>query len=480
MISQRLTPSFIEFITPHIPSHLCLDEFIKYSDKPLRKSIRVNTLKISIDDFKLRMGEKQWQLDAIPWCNSGFWLTRPEQEEQTIQLGNTIEHLTGLFYIQEASSMFPPEALFFNNTEGKITKALDMASAPGSKTTQIAALMGNKGLLLANEYSSSRLKILFSNIQRCAVANTALTHMDGRLYQHLPEQFDAILLDAPCSGEGTVRKDPDSMKNWTLDSVHEIASTQQDLLFAAVSALKIGGSLIYSTCTLNPIENQNVVNNLLSRYPDILQIERLDNLFDGATACITEQGFIHVWPQVFDSEGFFVAKLKKIASIELESDSPFKRMGKFPYLHAKKQLANDFISHIKTKFGLDCLNPSQIYQRNNDLWYFPEQIDDVVGKVKLDRIGVRLAEVLPRTYKLDHNLAINFGPQMSKQILHIDKALAKQYLMGQDIRTDTAGLDKGEVLVSYDNVILGFAKNLGNRFKNQLPRELVKDNLNNI
>ncbi|GAL34405.1 ribosomal RNA small subunit methyltransferase F [Vibrio maritimus] len=127
-----------------------------------------------------------------------------------------------------------------------------MAAAPGSKTTQLAALMNNQGVLVANEFAASRVKVLHANIERCGVRNAALSNYDARVFGGwLPEQFDAILLDAPCSGEGTVRKDPDAMKNWSLDSTAEIAATQKDLIESAFHALKVGGTLVYSTCALS-------------------------------------------------------------------------------------------------------------------------------------------------------------------------------------------------------------------------------------
>eukprot|EP00487_Bulimina_marginata_P009558 TRINITY_DN4008_c0_g1_i1.p1 TRINITY_DN4008_c0_g1~~TRINITY_DN4008_c0_g1_i1.p1 ORF type:complete len:158 (+),score=20.06 TRINITY_DN4008_c0_g1_i1:35-508(+) len=146
--------------------------------------------------------------------------------------------MAGLFYIQEASSMMPPSAMF-NAEDDEFNAILDMAAAPGSKTTQVAALMKNQGVLVANEYSASRVKVLHANIERCGVRNAALSNFDGRVFGGwLPGQFDAVLLDAPCSGEGTIRKDPDAMKNWSRDSVIAIGDTQRDLIESAFHALK--------------------------------------------------------------------------------------------------------------------------------------------------------------------------------------------------------------------------------------------------
>lgn len=188
-----------------MPTHLSFDAFIAACQRPLRRSLRVNTLKISVADFLQQVAPYGWQLTPIPWCEEGFWIER--DDEDSLPLGSTAEHLSGLFYIQEASSMLPVAALF---ADGDIPqRVMDVAAAPGSKTTQIAARMGNKGGILANEFSASRVKVLHANISRCGISNVALTHFDGRVFgAALPERFDAILLDAPAPARGWCAKIP--------------------------------------------------------------------------------------------------------------------------------------------------------------------------------------------------------------------------------------------------------------------------------
>lgn len=243
-----------------MPAELSMDDFIAACQRPLRRSLRVNTLKISVADFLTLVQAYDWWLEPIPWCAEGFWI---DHEDEELLLGSTAEHLSGLFYIQEASSMLPVSALFADG--GKPHRVLDIAAAPASKTTQIAALMNNQGSIVANEYSSTWVKVLHANLSRCGVKNVALTHFDGRVFgAALPESFDAILLDAPCSGEGVVRKDPDAMSNWSPESVAEIADTQRELIDSALHALVPGGVMVYSTCTLNAQENQQIVQWLLT------------------------------------------------------------------------------------------------------------------------------------------------------------------------------------------------------------------------
>ncbi|RCJ85573.1 16S rRNA (cytosine(1407)-C(5))-methyltransferase RsmF, partial [Klebsiella pneumoniae] len=305
--------AFLAQMRAAMPAHLSFDDFIAACQRPLRRSIRVNTLKISVDDFLSLVAPYGWQLAPVPWCAEGFWIER--EDDDALPLGSTAEHLSGLFYIQEASSMLPVAALFADNRQPE--RVMDVAAAPGSKTTQIAARMGNAGGILANEFSASRVKVLHANISHCGISNVALTHFDGRVFgAALPETFDAILLDAPCSGEGVVRKDADALKNWSPESNLDIAATQRELIDSAFHALRPGGTLVYSTCTLNREENQSVIEWLLSRYPQAVEILPLGELFPGAADALTAEGFLHVFPQIYDCEGFFVARLRKTAAID--------------------------------------------------------------------------------------------------------------------------------------------------------------------
>ncbi|ESC39970.1 rRNA (cytosine-C(5)-)-methyltransferase RsmF, partial [Salmonella enterica subsp. enterica serovar Agona str. SA-3] len=289
--------AFLTQMREAMPSTLSFDEFISACQRPLRRSIRINTLKISVADFLALIAPYGWSLTPIPWCHEGFWIER--DDEEALPLGSTAEHLSGLFYIQEASSMLPVAALFADDNHPQ--RVMDMAAAPGSKTTQIAARMGNRGAILANEFSASRVKVLHANISRCGIANTALTHFDGRVFgAALPEMFDAILLDAPCSGEGVVRKDPDALKNWSPESNLDIAATQRELLDSAFHALRPGGTLVYSTCTLNRQENEEVCLWLKETYADAVEFLPLDDLFPDADRALTPEGFLHVFPQIYD------------------------------------------------------------------------------------------------------------------------------------------------------------------------------------
>lgn len=278
-----------------------IDKFIEYSKKPARKSIRVNTLKTSIKEIRSRFPN----LKQIPWCKEGFWI-------EGMSIGNLPEHFLGYIYLQEAASMIPP--LVLNPKENDTV--LDICAAPGSKTTQMAAMMKNNGLIVANDNSISRLKPLSINLQRCGVSNTVMTLMSGRWFK---TNFDKILVDVPCSGLGTIRKSYSTVEQWHMRKVRQVAGVQKQLLDTAFSILNEEGTLVYSTCTIEPEENEAVVDYLLKKY-DNAKIEKIKlNVkssppiieMDGRSFDKSIKNCLRIWPQDNDTDGFFIAKLKK-------------------------------------------------------------------------------------------------------------------------------------------------------------------------
>lgn len=450
-----------------LPSHLSLDDFIAACQRPLRRSIRVNTLKISVEDFLALVAPYNWQLTPVPWCAEGFWIER--DDEDAVPLGSTAEHLSGLFYIQEASSMLPVVALFADGNSPE--RVMDVAAAPGSKTTQIAARMGNRGAILANEFSASRVKVLHANISRCGIHNVALTHFDGRVFgAALPEAFDAILLDAPCSGEGVVRKDPDALKNWSVESNIEIAATQRELIESAFHALRPGGTLVYSTCTLNRDENEDVCLWLKAQYPDAVEFLPLDDLFASAQEAITPEGFLHVFPQIYDCEGFFVARLRKTQAVAPLPAPKFK-VGTFPFAPLKGRDAAQLVAAAE-KVGLVWDESLHLWMRDKEVWLFPAEIEPLIGKVRFSRIGIRLAEVHNKGYRWQHEAVIALaGRENTFALTHQE---AEEWYRGRDVYPDSTP-SGDEVIVTYQGYPLGLAKKVGSRLKNSYPRELVRD-----
>lgn len=464
-----LPQAFLDEIAAILPKQLNMEDFVAACQRPLRKSIRVNTLKISVEQFVQRAQEKGWQLSPVPWCEEGFWI---EADETIVPLGNTAEHMSGLFYIQEASSMMPVSALF-NTEEDQFDSVLDMAAAPGSKTTQIAAKMENHGVLVANEFSASRVKVLHANIERCGVRNASLSNYDGRVFGGwLPEQFEAVLIDAPCSGEGTVRKDADAMKNWSKESVISISDTQKDLIESAFHALKIGGTMVYSTCTLSIEENQQVCHHLKQSFGDAVEFESLVDLFPGAEKALTEEGFLHIFPQVYDCEGFFVARIRKVGSAPAPQVK--KRLGKFPFEKASHKVQADVAKQLEQTLSISLPNDASVWLRDKDVWLFPNALEPMLGEFRFSRMGIKIAEAHKNGYRWQHQVAtaLATGEEAISASLSVDDA--REWFMGRDVRPEGQS-GKGEVIVKLGDDVIGLGKWVGNRIKNGLPRELVRD-----
>jgi len=271
-----------------------IEEFKEYCLKPLRKSIRVNTLKIEVDDLKKRLKN----LKQVPWCNEGFFI-------DGYGIGNLKEHFLGYIYVQEAASMIP--ALVLNPKDEII---LDMCAAPGSKTTHLAAIMKNKGLIVANDVEIKRLKALSINLQRCGVLNTVMTYMKG---EGIKNKFDKILLDAPCSGTGVIRKSINTLKIWNENMIKKLSYTQKNLIVNAFNGLKENGIMVYSTCSVDRDENEGVIEFLLDKF-DNAKLEEI-NLNIKRSKCLSDNNELNkclrIWPQDNDTEGFFVVKIRK-------------------------------------------------------------------------------------------------------------------------------------------------------------------------
>ncbi|MAG45749.1 MAG: tRNA methyltransferase [Nanoarchaeota archaeon] len=281
-----------------------LKEFTKAIPSPIKKSLRVNTLKISIKDFKSQVkGLKQ-----IPWCKEGFYI-----EKKDIPAGKLKEHFLGYFYIQEASSMIPP--LVLNPKPSDLV--LDLAAAPGSKTTQLASMMNNNGLIIANDIKWDRIKALSMNLQRIGVSNTLITIYPGEKFPNI--QFDKILLDAPCSGTGTIKKSPGTLKIYNPGMIRKLSFQQRKLILKTYSLLKPGGIMVYSTCSLEPEENEGVIDYLLKKTDAKLLTASLPKLkssppileFENKTYNPKIKKVLRIWPQDNNTEGFFIAKITK-------------------------------------------------------------------------------------------------------------------------------------------------------------------------
>ena len=287
-------------------------QFLEACEKPVRTSIRINTLRTDQDVVIERMRKKKVILERVPWLESGFY----GDFANTSTPGAFLEHMLGFYYVQGVPSMTTVQVLDPQPNE----TVFDLAAAPGGKTTHIAQQMQNTGRVIAIEQDRQRLNSLESNILRCGVANAIVYRGDAKKIQALNIQPDKILLDAPCSGEGLIPLDPTRKTSKTMADIHYCATRENEMLDAAISVLAPEGTIVYSTCSIAPEENEYIVDDILKRHPE-LKIVPIH--LDFGSAGYTDPFGVHLnkflklarrfLPHHDGTEGFFMCKMKKEA-----------------------------------------------------------------------------------------------------------------------------------------------------------------------
>jgi len=285
---------------------------LKYSFKELPRVVRINTLKINKRNFQKITKKYSWKLKSLKISNAFIVV---EKKAKKIEV--TSEYKDGFFYSQQLASMLP--VIILSPKPGE--KILDIGAAPGSKTTQMAQLMENKGKIMANDISRERIKILKKNIKRLGIKNVRVNLGDGQtLGRKYSEKFDKALIDSPCSSEGIIRYKPHKLIEWSLQKLHTLTRIQKKLLESGFNALKPGGVLIYSTCTYGVEENEAVIDCLLRKYPsaDIAPIKLKSFKFRQGLLKWKDLKFdkrirnaVRIYPYDIDSVGFFICKIVK-------------------------------------------------------------------------------------------------------------------------------------------------------------------------
>ena len=313
MTRYEMKPAFKERIQKLMPNPKDFEAFEQIVHTGPRNFIRCNTLKISLKELLERL-QKKWQvIQPYPEYPE---IMLVQQELLPGELGNAIEHLLGYYYVQEISSMM--SALALNPQPNEFI--LDLMASPGSKTSQIAARMNNQGTLIANDLKLDRVKILSATLERNGVSNTIITQKDAIAFTSKISdsqfRFDKILLDAPCSGEGTLRSSPKTFLMWNEKMIYKLSRLQKKFIAHALKCLKIGGTLVYSTCTHAPEENEEVIDFAVKNFP--VKVESISlplkcregiTEWDNKTYSNEVKKVCRIYPQDNDSEGFFVCKL---------------------------------------------------------------------------------------------------------------------------------------------------------------------------
>ncbi len=470
---------------PFPPSFNALDRYGAYTDlealkqaslRPLRKSKRVNTLKCTTEAFLIWAKEREWTTEQVPWCAEGYYIDREDRETA---LGKDLLHLLGHTYMQEAASMLPVALL--NPQPGETI--LDMSAAPGSKTTQIASMMQGRGVIIANDVQEQRLWTLKNSLHRCGVTNVIVTKKVGQWFaRNMTERFDRVLCDAPCTAQGTVRKDSDALTYCSAENIGKMAKLQRELLEAAIDAAKVGGVIVYSTCTLTPEENEEVIASILNKFGD--QIEPLETGLKTILSAAIEDsnrvqeylGFSNkfpacrLWPQTYDTEGFFAAVLRKVKPTRAREHREAVR---FLEDRLPRSRQTGLEKEIANFYGSSFLLPDdRLLQLNDRLILSTEEVVDFSLPVKNYALGMPFGKRLDESrVRLDHDLATLRGPLAQTHCFDLSAQQLQDLLDGKDTTCDV-GL-RGDVLLRFKGRSLGFGLAKDGHLKNRLPRWLV-------
>jgi tRNA (cytosine49-C5)-methyltransferase len=325
MKNQRMTLQpkelFLERMQKILPNKEDYQSYLEILKIPPSKSIRCNKLKISPDELKKKLKEKKWEISQ-PWKDYPEIMI-VENRTEPGEVGRALEHQLGYYYMQELASMLPVIAMEPKKDE----LTLDLCAAPGSKTTQLSSEMNITGTIIANEVSMGRLKILASNLEKSGATNVIITRKDGfafcnRLKKYNSKiKFDRILIDAPCSGEGTLRSSPKTYKMWNIKTIQNLPKIQKALIESALEILKPKGVLVYSTCTHAPEENEEVIDFILEKFRGKIKLEKIKipikfregiAEWEGKKYNKEIKNCARIYPQDNNTEGFFIAKLRKI------------------------------------------------------------------------------------------------------------------------------------------------------------------------
>lgn len=430
------------------------DEFLATYEQPAVKSLRTNILKVSPKTLKNMI---PFDIETIPWCPDGFYFPA------NIRPGKHVYHAAGLYYIQEASAMAPVEALQPKPGE----KILDMCAAPGGKTTQIAAKMMGEGILVANEIDAKRCKALISNLERFGVANAVvLNEQPHRFSERFTSYFDRILVDAPCSGEGMFRKDPDACEHWSIKNSEKCADLQQYILTEAAKMLKQGGRLVYSTCTFNRRENEYAIEKFLQSHPEFECIEvPIQKYFQNGLTPSTSQAS-RLWPHLIRGEGHFVAVLQKNKTQEETTNKQEKRTKN---THIPKQISSVLDAFISETFIQPILFLGKMVLYGDHLYETPFDLPDL-DKCKVAQPGRYLGEIRKGRFLPSHAWAMALQPNLVKQVQSYENRDQELYrfLQGETISTNF----KAWTLVTVDGYALGWGKGAGGILKNHYPKWL--------
>ena len=432
-----LNPIFLERMKEYL--HDEYNDFYESFFKPNVRALRVNNHYIQTSNFKEIF---DYEIKEIPYIKNGFYLF------EELKAGFHPLHHAGAFYMQDPSAMIPANAILLPDN----AFVLDLCSAPGGKATEIATKIPN-GCLIANEIDYKRSKILASNVERLGFRNVVVTNNKAEDFlKNFECCFDAIFIDAPCSGEGMFRKYPKGQELWSLEEVNICAARDKNIIDNAYKLLKKDGKLIYSTCTFSKEENEDIISYISNKYDvEILPI-------DLSLSSVMKKGFIdntyRFYPHISLGEGQFLAVIKK-------NDG----MVKSPKLAKFTSNIKEF-SDFKTKYlNKDIFN---LIKRNNTLFYQSTEFD--LSTLNVVNYGVMLGEILKGRFVPNHQIFKAFNKLFKNYIdLDFKDINIYKYLRGEQI---SFPVNDGYGVVFINGIALGGFKANNNFLNNLYPKGL--------
>ncbi len=403
-------------------------------------------------------------LEPVPWCDTGFYVPFEARA------GAHMLHALGAYYVQEASAMAVAQTL--EPLPGE--RVLDLCAAPGGKSTHLANLMRGQGLLVSNEIVQSRARILAENLERLGLAAVVMNEDPARLAAAWGSYFDRILVDAPCSGEGMFRKNPDAMLEWSEASVLACAHRQTEILKSAAQLLKSGGTMVYSTCTFSREENEEVIEQFLETHPEFALLDVFDecNATDwGFDRGRDDRGFTaRLWAHKLRGEGHFIAKLRKNSGDDTSTELEFEAF------------AQPFKAKLERKSWLEFQEQFAVPDKNFAVFRGEVQLisDETpsLETLKVVRAGVPMAEIKAGRLEPHHALSHWFARDKTDipvLDLELDDPRVQTFLRGETIASEGA---TGWLVVRVLGLGLAWGKRVGSTIKNHYPKHLRDARLN--
>lgn len=449
------------------------DAFLESYENKRTYGLRINTRKISQEEFEKIC---PFPVRKIPWAEGGYFY------DEDVRPSLSPLYRAGLYYLQDPGAMVPASLLPVNPGD----KVLDLCAAPGGKATALSAALGNKGLLVANDISATRVKALLRNLELFGGANTLILNEDP---ENLPAcfegYFDKILLDAPCSGEGMFRKDDSLARDWTPEKSDALVKIQRRLLKTAVRMLRPGGLLLYSTCTFSEEEDEGAVRELLDSCKEMHLIapKQYEGFSQGVGPGM--ENCVRIYPHKMDSEGQFAALFQKDALPVEESDANTERSKRSGKKDRKtksggKKTSGDPLRDVESFFaeiglksiGGKALQKESIEIRNEKVYYVPTEVPDVRG-LKFIRNGLYLGDLKKNRFEPSQPFALSLSPGDVSSFISLPESdpRLKDYLSGAPISIAEAETTctKGWTVLCAAGHPLAFGKLVNGQLKNKYP-----------